>query len=159
MEIETMDDVSIKSLPRMTAVTVEHIGPYTEMKEAFDRLFGWLGARKLVGPDIRMFGAFYDDPAKVAADKLRSRAAAVTDRKFDIEPPIERTELGGGEYAVLRYKGPYDKLMPQYDLLYKEWLPKSGRKLGDGPSLEEYLNDPSTTPPAELLTDIYIPLA
>jgi AraC family transcriptional regulator len=154
-----MNDVSIKNLPRMAAVTVEHIGPYTEIKEAFDRLFGWLNEHKLVGPDVRMFGAFYDDPGTVAANKLRSRAAAVLSRTVDIEPPLERTDLGGGEYAVLRYKGPYEQLMPQYDFLYKEWLPKSGRKAGDGPSLEEYLNDPSNTSPSELLTNIYIPLA
>ncbi|MEO8333507.1 MAG: GyrI-like domain-containing protein [bacterium] len=154
-----MNEVSIKSLPRLAAVSVEHIGPYTEIKDAFDRLFGWLNARNLSGTDIRMFGAFYDDPAIVAAGKLHSRAAAVTEATFDIEPPLERTDIGGGEYAVLRYKGPYDGLMPQYDHLYKEWLPKSGRQPGRGPSLEEYLNDPGNTPPSELLTDIFIPLA
>jgi AraC family transcriptional regulator len=154
-----MNDVSIKSLPRLKAVGIEHIGPYTQVKEAFDRLFGWLEARKLAGPDIRMFGAFYDDPEKVAPDKLHSRALAVTDRQFDIESPIERTEIGGGEYGVLRYKGPYEQLMSAYDFLYKEWLPKSGRQPGKGPTLEEYINDPSTTKPEELLTNIYIPLA
>jgi AraC family transcriptional regulator len=154
-----MNEVSIKNLPRMAAVTVEHIGPYTDVKEAFDRLFEWLEGRKLTGPDIRMFGAFYDDPEKVAPDKLRSRALAVTSRTFDIEPPIERTEIGGGEYAVLRYKGPYEGLMPMYDFLYKEWLPKSGRQPGKGPSIEEYINNPSNAKPEELLTDIHIPLA
>ncbi len=36
--------------------------------------------------------------------------------------------------------------------------PNSGRELRSEPSLEFYLNDPGSTKPEELLTDIYAPL-
>ena len=83
-----MNDVSIRTLPRLSAATVEHIGPYMEVGKAFTQLFEWLNARQLAASDVRVFGAFYDDPRQVAPEKLRSRAAAVTNGPFDVEPPV-----------------------------------------------------------------------
>ena len=155
----TMYDVTIKAVPRMTAVTVEHIGPFMEINRAFDRLFGWLASRGLLGPDVRSLGIFYDDVSTVPAAKLRSRAGAVTSRQFPVEPPLEYTDIAAGDYAVLRHKGPYADMKAAYQWLYGEWLPQSGREPGKAPTLEEYLNSPRDTAPAELLTDIYLPLA
>jgi AraC family transcriptional regulator len=156
---ELMYDVTIKSLPKMKAVTVEHVGSYMEINRAFDKLFGWLAARQLLDPDVRSFAIFYDDVATVPAAKLRSRAAAVMQRDVPVEPPVEHSEIASGEYAVLRHKGPYADMKAAYDWLYGEWLPQSGRQPGKAPNIEEYLNSPRDTPPAELLSDIYLPLA
>ncbi|MEP6621489.1 MAG: AraC family transcriptional regulator [bacterium] len=154
-----MYDVKIATLPPMTAITVLHIGPYMEINKAFGTLFGILGSKGLLGPDVRSFGIFYDDVSTVPAAKLRSRAAAIMDRAVDVEPPLERTEIVGGEYVVLRHKGPYSDMKAAYEWLYGQWLPSSGRVPRDAAGLEEYLNDPRDTPPGELLSDIYIPLA
>jgi AraC family transcriptional regulator len=155
---EAMYDLSIKKVPSMTAVTIEHIGPYMEINRAFDRLLGWLAPRQLLGGEFRLFGIFYDDVATVPADKLRSRAAAVISRSVAVAVPVERTEIAAGDYAVLRHKGPYADMKAAYDWLYGEWLPRSGREPADGPNLEEYLNSPRETPPTELLSDLYLPL-
>jgi AraC family transcriptional regulator len=159
MRTSAMYDVTIKRLPTMNAVTVTHTGPYLEISAAFDRLFGWLARNELLGMGTRSFAIFYDDVSTVPANKLRSRAAAITTQQFEIEPPFERTELGGGDYAVLRHRGPYADMKAAYDWLYGEWLPRSGRVPGLGPNLEEYLNSPRDTRPADLLSDIYLPLA
>jgi len=42
-----------------------------------------------------------------------------------------------------------------YDYLFGHWLPESGLEAANFPPFEEYLNDPKTTPPNELLTRIY----
>lgn len=154
-----MYDVAIRTLQPMTAITVEHIGPYMEIGRAFEKLFGWLVSRQLLGPDVRSFSIFYDDVNTVPAAKLRSRAAVVMGRVSSVEPPFEHTAIAGGEYAVLRHKGPYADMKAAYDWLYGQWLPQSGRRSGEEPSLEEYLNSPSDTAPPDLLTDIYLPLA
>jgi AraC family transcriptional regulator len=39
-----------------------------------------------------------------------------------------------------------------------EWLASSGRELRSAPPFEVYRNSPQTTAPADLLTDIYLPL-
>jgi AraC family transcriptional regulator len=154
-----MYDIAIKTLPKMTAVTVSHIGSYMEINRAFDRLFGWLASRQLIDADIRSLAIFYDDVATVPVAKLRSRAGVVTARKIAVEPPLELTEIAGGDYAVLRHKGLYADMKVAYDWLYGKWLPQSGREPGDAPGLEEYLNNPRDTAPTELLSDIYLPLA
>jgi AraC family transcriptional regulator len=155
---KAMYDIRIKALPSMTAVTLAHRGSYMEINRAFDRLFGWLAARGLLGADLRSLAIFYDDVASVPTEQLRSRAGVVTPRSFAIEAPLERTEIAGGDYAILRHKGPYADMKAAYDWLYGQWLPRSGREPGDAPGLEEYLNDPRDTAPTELLSDIYLPL-
>jgi AraC family transcriptional regulator len=151
-------DVQIKRVEPMTAITLEHRGAYIEISRAFDRLFAWLYASGSIGPDLRSVAIFYDDPTSIPAAQLRSRAGVVTRATPTLEPPFECTPIAGGEYAVLRHKGPYADMKPAYDWLYGQWLPQSGRLPADAPCVEEYLNNPRTTVPTELLSDIYLPL-
>lgn len=71
---------------------------------------------------------------------------------------IPRRTMIGGEYAVLRHKGPYADMRGSYAFLYGTWLPQSGREPADAPCVEEYLNTPRDTAPTELISDIYLPL-
>lgn len=153
-----MHQVEIRTLPRMPAVTVPHRGSYMEIDRGFAKLFGTLGARNLLGPGLRMIGIYYDDPASVAEADLRSRAAIVAPSPLPAEPPLEPVSIVGGEYAVLRYQGPYADMRGAYAWLYGTWLPQSGREPADAPCIEEYLNSPRDTPPADLLSDICLPL-
>ena len=66
--------------------------------------------------------------------------------------------IAGGVHAVLLHVGPYAELERAYTWLYREWLPSSGEDPADAPCVEEYLNDPRTTPPPELRTEIWLPL-
>ena len=78
-----------------------------------------------------------------------------------IEAPIgslKQLEIEGGIYAVLSHKGPYSDMRAAYDWLFGVWLPESGYELRDAPTLEAYLNDPSQTAPAELLSEILLPI-
>jgi AraC family transcriptional regulator len=153
-----MQHVEIRTLPQLQAAAVAHRGPYIEIGRAFETLFGTLGARGLLGPGQRMFGIYYDDPASIAEAELRSRAAIVAPEPLPIEPPLHPVTIIGGEYAMLRHKGPYADMRRSYEFLYGTWLPRSGREPADAPCLEEYLNTPRDTPPAELVSDIYLPL-
>lgn len=67
--------------------------------------------------------------------------------------------LPAGPCAVLRYQGPYASMHAAYRWLFGQWLPQSGQAPGTHPVYEHYLNDPRQVPPAELLTDIHLPLA
>jgi AraC family transcriptional regulator len=155
---DLMQHVEIRTLPPMQAATVPHRGSYMEIGGAFEKLFGALGARNLLGPGLRMIGIYYDDPASVAETELRSRAAIVADSALPAEAPLESVTIIGGQYAMLRHKGPYADMRGAYDWLYGTWLPRSGREPADAPCIEEYLNNPRDTPPAELLSDICLPL-
>lgn len=157
-ESNLMYKIEIKPLASLRAATLSHVGPYMEIGRCFEKLFGTLAARGLMRPDLRIMGIFYDDPAATPESELRSRAAAISTANMPIAEPLEAVTILGGDYAVLRHKGPYADMKPAYEWLYGTWLPKSGREPGDAPCLEEYLNSPRDTPPAELLSDIYLPL-
>lgn len=153
-----MHDVSVKTLPSETLAVLPHRGAYMEIGKAFETLFGILVSRQLVGRIGAMKALYYSDPTHVAEDDLQSAAGAVINDSFPVDAPLEKRETRAGDYAVLRYKGPYADMKWAYEWLYGEWLTQSGREPDDAPCLEVYLNNPRDTAPADLLTDICLPL-
>jgi AraC family transcriptional regulator len=153
-----MYNITLKTLSDVEVVSLAHSGSYLQISQAFDRLGSWLGARNLLGTDTRMMGVYYDDPDTVAEGNLRSRACFTVSKPFKIEAPFERITLAGGEYATLLHKGSYDGLAAAYQWFFGTWLLQSGRELRDAPPFEEYLNTPMNAAPAELLTEIHLPL-
>lgn len=153
-----MYNVTLRTIPDLEVVSVPHKGSYYQISIAFEQLGNWLGARNLIGADSRMMGVYYDDPASVAEKDLRSSACFTVNKPCVLEAPFERITITGGEYAVLLHKGPYAGLPAAYQWLYGVWLLQSGRELGNAPVFEEYLNTPLDTAPADLLTEIHLPL-
>ncbi|MDL2400563.1 AraC family transcriptional regulator [Rhizobium mayense] len=156
--ITVMFDVTLRTISPISLVGVAHRGSYMQIGQAFETLFGTIYARGLARPDMRMIGVYLDDPDLVAANKLRSYACVNAGDEVAAEAPLERRIIDGGEYAVLRHKGPYADMYKAYQWLYAEWLPASGRQLRDAVMFEEYLNNPRDVPPTELLTEIHMPL-
>lgn len=142
----------------MSLLTVEHVGSYMEIGRAFETLFGRPAALNLLTPETRMIGVYCDDPTAVPEDKLRSCAAIVAPPGGEAIAPLQRIETRGGEYAILRHKGPYADMRSAYLWLFGTCLPQSGREAADAPVMEEYLNNPRDTPPSELLTELLLPL-
>ena len=155
---KAMFNVTLRKIAPIALVGVRHTGSYMQISKAFEMLFGTLYARGLAEPQMRMIGVYFDDPDLVPAEQLRSIACVACDSTIAIEPPLEALSLDGGEYAVLRHKGPYADMHKAYQWLYAEWLPTSGRQLRDGLMFEDYLNNPQDVAPTALLTEIHMPL-
>jgi len=150
--------VEIKTLPPQPVVFLRHAGPYDQVGTTWGRLGMWAGMRGLIGPATKFLGISWDDPEITPPDKLRYDAAITPARPVAPEGEFGVTELAGGEYATLLYKGPYAKLSAAYRSILGAWLPASGRELRDAPCFELYLNSPRDTQPEELLTVIHVPL-
>jgi AraC family transcriptional regulator len=150
--------VEVKHVPATPLLALEHRGPYMEIGRSFEALFGRAHAAGLLPAEIRMIGIFYDDPMSVPEDQLRARASVVADRVAKAVPPLELIEIGGGDCAVLRHRGPYADMRAAYLWLFGTWLPQSSREPADAPVFEEYLNSPRDTPATELLTELCLPL-
>jgi DNA-binding transcriptional MerR regulator len=73
------------------------------------------------------------------------------------EGRVESRHLCGGPVAWTHHVGPYDQVGEAYAAL-DAWVAENGRQMA-GPPREVYLNDPQTTAPAELLTEVVWPLA
>jgi effector-binding domain-containing protein len=69
---------------------------------------------------------------------------------------IQASQIPGGPVARCLYEGPYTEIGGAYEALTK-WVADQGYET-TGVAYEHYLNDPDDTPPAELQTQIVLPL-
>ena len=151
-------DVHIQRLEPLRVAFVRHVGPYHEVGRAWDTLCTQLGAQGLLGAGSVFIGVCHDDPEVTPPEKIRYDACVSVDANCRPEGEIGVQTLEGGEYAVTTHEGPFERLGSTYARLLGQWIPRHGRTLRTAPSLEFYLNDPETTDPEDLLTDIYAPL-
>ncbi len=154
-----MFPVEIRHCIELSLISVAHTGSYMGISRAFDTLNACASSRQLITQETRWIGIFLDDPAAVDEKQLRSFACISAPEMAPdspLETPLIRKQLAGGNYAVLRYKGPYSEMQPVYQWFCGVWFPASGYEIADAPPYEDYLNNPRETPPSELLTDIYI---
>jgi len=152
-------NVRIETLPDRAILRVRETGPYMESAErAWNALCAWAGPKNLLGPQTLFIGIGHDDPSVTAPEKIRFDAAITVDKPIAPEAPVVADTLPGGDYAIVTHKGPYNQLEDTYKRIMGQWLPQSGREFRCTPTFEVYRNDPASTPPEELLTDVHIPL-
>lgn len=146
-------NVELQDFEGQQLIGIEHSGDYMAIGESFEKLFMFAGSRGLVNEQSRSFGLYYDDPKTVATDNLKA-AACLSGHLSEPVDGFDNLEIPKGKCATILFKGSYAELEKPYDYLFGQWLPESGYEAADFPAFEEYLNDPKTTPPNELLTRI-----
>jgi AraC family transcriptional regulator len=150
--------VEIKTLKPMRVAFMRHTGPYDEVGKVWDQLLTVMGKDGYLGGNPMMLGICHDDPEVTPLAQIRYDACLAVDEGFVPSGEIGVQTVAGGEYAVTTHTGAYNQLGKTYAEFLGQWLPRSGRELGNAPCFEVYLTDPGSTPAEELLTDIYAPL-
>lgn len=151
--------VDVRTLRPLTVACLRHVGTVDDIDGALQGVLAQARNHGLVvGLDSR--------PVRLCQDPARSLESG--QRQFDagvIVPnpsadcgPLARTEVRGGTYAVALHRGPHAGVTRTYRWLLESWLPESGYAVRSGPSVEVYLNDPATTPEADLMTEIRLPV-
>jgi AraC family transcriptional regulator len=157
---ESIMHVDIKEMPELRVATVEHIGPYNQIGEAFARLGQIAGPAGLFGPASAMLGLYHDDPETTPSSELHSEAALVVSPDTRIPKELGERRIAGGRYASTTHVGPYEQLGDVWARLMGEWLASSGHRMADGGvTYEIYRNTPADTPKEKLVTELYVPLA
>ena len=154
LEERRLFTVTIKQVEPLRVVALRHCGDYMQLGNAFERLAIWAASLGINAATTASYGIYYDDPAGVPMELLRSDACIAVPASVTPIAPYRAIESPGGRCAVLVCKGPYSSLEKPYKWLFGEWLPQSGEEPADLPSFEQYLNDARTTQPSELLTAI-----
>ena len=158
-EDSNMIDVRIETQPARRLLAMEHRGNYMTIGETFQRLTALAYGRGLAAPGAASIGLYHDDPDVVPTAQLRSHACIAVRDGVTVAPEgCELITLEGGETAVATHRGPYARLAESYRELYAEWLPGSGREASHRPCHETYVSDATTTPEANLITEINLPL-
>lgn len=153
-----MYPIAIEHFPGVTLAALPHRGSYQDIGSAFSRAFMLAMGGGIASPETVGFGVYFDDPEQVPESQLRSLAGIPVAPDAELGSELERFEIPPGRCAILTYTGPYNEMSKPYQWMFSEWLPASGMVPADVPMFEQYLNDPRTTPPAQLQTRICLPL-
>lgn len=153
-----MYPIAIEHFPGVTLAALAHRGSYQEIGSAFTRAFMLAMGQGLASPETIGFGVYFDDPEQVPESQLRSLAGMPVAADAELGGELERFDIPAGRCAILTYTGPYNEMSKPYQWMFSEWLPASGMVPADFPMFEQYVNDPRTTPPAQLQTRICLPL-
>jgi AraC family transcriptional regulator len=150
--------VEIKDMPARRLGAVRHIGAYTQIGEAFQRLGDIAASGGLLRPGAEMLALYHDDPDATPAEQLRSDAGITVPDGLALPAGLEERRVAAGRYACMVHVGPYDRLPDAWARLMGEWLPASQYHVGEGASYEIYLNNPMNTPKEKLETEICVPV-
>jgi len=154
-----MHSVEIRDVPQQRAIGLIHRGAYNRIGDTFDTLTGEL-ARQLIAPIVpKLIAVYFDDPGTTPETELRSLAGLIVDPDTQSAPPLEESDIPGGRYAVLSYKGRYSGLGEVWKWFYAEAPAKNGFEFRPGPSFELYLNTPADTAHNDLVTELFAPVA
>lgn len=158
MQTTSSYEATVRESPAIRVAALKHAGDYQKIGGTFERLTAMAAGQGLLGPSTRFFGIYHDDPDATPERSLRSEACLTVPADWMPSGELELRDIRGGRYAVVLHVGPYAELGRGYAWLFGEWLPGSGEEAADAPCVEEYLNDPRAVAPAELRTEIRLPL-
>jgi len=129
--------------------------------KAWDTLDIFINSSKqLMSKEEEYLGICHDMPKAedVARDQMRYDAVVTVIGEIQPSKGVSFGTLPGGRYAVFLHEGPLSQLEKTWNAIYTDWLPSSGEKLRNDPPYEKYNTCPAETDPANLRTEIYIPL-
>lgn len=140
-----------KKFPTTRVAFVMEVGPYGQaVQRGFQKLFAWLGAQNLQ-PLGNSFGIYYDDPAKVPAEKLRSELCVPVAPNVQGSGDVQVKDVPGFDAATIVYQGEAN-ITRAYNEVY-DWLRAQGYR-DVGPAYEVYLSMPGE----ELRAEIFVPI-
>lgn len=150
----------VKEIPMRNVVYIRLTGDYkmNDYAGTWMRLVDFVQEQHLPMGDVCPLCMYHDDPKVTSADKLRTDVCMVMPVLPEPKGEIGTKQIPAGRYATFIYKGSYDHLQAVYDTVYARKIPELGCALRDEPGYERYLNDPCTTKPEDLLTEICIPV-
>ena len=154
-------NVQIVHLTPIPVAILRHVGSYDGIGPVFDTLVDWADASGV--PKGRNIGIYWDNPDYVPTRKLRSAACIEIPANYVLPNtgglPIQVESIAGGQYATTTFVGPYDMMAPVWTNFTNYIERVMSRKIKDNPpAFEVYVNDPDTTPPAQLITELYMPV-
>ena len=153
-------EVVMRTLPESRCLTFRRLGCYEECHEAWNDLMGKLAMAGRVMDVELSLGLCYDDPDVTSTDKLRYDACVTLTRLPATLPEGCRWRtIPAGRYAIATHHGPYESIFETYVGLIGRYLPFHDIELVNEPVVENYLNNPTDTAPADLRTEVCVRVA
>jgi DNA gyrase inhibitor GyrI len=111
----------------------------------------------------RLVGFSYDSPDLEAHEALRFDACVTLGAPGDVAGAradgLRDLTIPGGDYAVFRHRGPYERITHAYDRLVAAWILTGRFTLRDAPFVNTYYSDPAFVAASDLECDLAIPIS
>jgi len=157
--MNTPIQVKVRETGSCTVAFIAMKGPYSQIAEAFDKLYGWIGEKGYIpaGPPS---GVYFNVPGQVPdgelAWELRSPVAGDTAASALNEQGLGVKKLDSVQVATTMHKGPFDTVAQTYEAMVN-WINENGYEIV-GPPDEVYITNPQDTPPDKSLTEVRFPV-
>lgn len=150
----------IKDVPVRNVIYIRLFGDYklNDYCGTLMHLSQFVQEQKLPMGEVMPLCIYHDDPKVTPTKKLRADICMVMPKAVEPKGEIGAKQIPAGRYVIFCYKGSYDNLQAVYDTIFGKCIPEIGCALRNEACTERYINNPATTPPEELLTQIYIPI-
>lgn len=153
-------EAQIKELREHNVACIRHVGPYNQIGQAIEKIFGWAGPKGLIQfPKTQLLAVYHDDPSKVDVSELRSDACLSVPEGTEVDGDINTMTIPGGLFAVAHVELDPSEYGDAWDKLIGEWMPENGCEPDEGRHCYElYLNDPDQHPEKKHIVDICEPV-
>jgi effector-binding domain-containing protein len=151
-------NIELKELPPQQVLGKRFRTSISRIQEdigaGFGALFGYLGelGEYPSGPPFALYFGPDFDP-----EDFEMELCVPVNNVLESRGDIVAREVPGGPTAFTVHKGPYGGMTATYAEL-DAWITQNGYGYA-GPAREVWLNDPSQVAEADLLTEVYIPVA
>ena len=150
------EEVVIKDQPPFTYAYFECSGSYSQIPAKIGEFMGAFFKQGLT-PTGALMGQYFNSPGEVAEADLKWAIGMPVAKDAAVKEPLKKGEFKHPLIAFYLYKGPYEKIGTAYDILFKQ-IAEQGYTAA-GPVMENYLDDPYTTKPEDIRTEIIVPVA
>lgn len=141
-------------------VYLERTGPFAEIAPpAWDEMFRLLGGRITHDQFTELLGLSGIDKTKQGEESMIYQAGiCLASKPADVPKGLQYKEIKAGKYAQFLLTGPYSQTWLAFAEIFRT-LAESSVGLRQEYCIENYVNDPKTTPEDQLQTQILIPVA
>lgn len=155
-----LNQIQVTLCPDHPVIYVANLAGYTLEKicAAWDHLYRWAAARRLLTAQALAIGVTYDDPAITAGNRCRYYACLSVARPVETGQRVGYMKIEGGLHAVCRVTCSAEQIESVYHQLYGEWLPGSGFQPADRPTYEIYLRTPEQHPEGKYEMEVRLPV-
>lgn len=149
-------DIKIQDNKPFPFAYLEGSGPYAGIGTKIGNLMQELTKQQVVGEGTP-FAMYLNSPQDVKSPAdLRWFVGIAVGKDAKVAAPLKRGDFAYEKVARCMYKGPYEAVGPTYGKVLAYIAANGYRPVG--PFTEFYWNDPTTTAPADLLTEILVPV-
>ena len=154
-----MTDLALRTFDAQRLAAFVTRRPNVDFMGAWKKLHAALGEQGLAPGGPRMLATF-EASALDGPGSMSTYAAAMTLANGEsVRAPLEELQVPAGRYATYLYVGPFEGMGAAWGRFVGA-LTAAGHALAlERPCLERYLDDPATTAPAALRTELCVPIA